>query len=140
MGFRIIHPSELNVEDDSLKNVAVADEETWDATQQAQSSKYFKNLEKYRQFLKFLQESFKMELKAAHNIMSMIESENGDDGLENMSKASFLVRAKFILKHDMQNQPPFCHFCMKKFINTKDRDSHVRMLHENIENKFRCYS
>lgn len=134
------YPSELNVGDDSIENVAVADKETWDSTQQVQSSKYLKYLEKYRQFLRLLQESSKIDLKTAHKMMSMIKSENGEDGLENMSKASFLVKAKFILKHDMQNQPPFCPFCLKKFINTKDRNSHVKILHENIDKKFRCNS
>ena len=134
------YPSELNVGDDSIEHVAVADKETWDSTQQVQSSKYVKYLEKYRQFLRLLQESPKIDLKTAHKMMSMIKSENGEDGLENMSKAAFLVKAKFILKHDMQNQPPFCPFCLMFLINIKDRNSHVRILHENIDKKFRCNS
>ena len=59
------YPSELNVGDDSIENVAVADKETGDSTQQVHSPKYLKYLEKYRQFLRLLQESSNIDLKTA---------------------------------------------------------------------------
>jgi len=95
--------SELNVGDDFIENVGVTDKETLDSTKHAQY------LEKYHQFIRLQQESSKVDLKSAHKIVSLIKSENGgEDALENMSNASSLLKAKFILKHNIQNQPPFC--------------------------------
>ena len=69
----------------------------------------------------------------------MIEVEHGEDGLEKMSEASFLEKAKFIMKHNINKQPPFCSYCLKTFINTKNKNDHVQMIHENsVERKLVC--
>ena len=40
----------------------------------------------------------------------MVHGEHGEDELEKMSEASFLDKAKFIMKHNINNQPPFCSY------------------------------
>jgi hypothetical protein len=56
-----------------------------------------------------------------------------------MSEVSFLDKAKFIIKHNIHNQAPFCSFCLTTLNNSRDRNNHVKMIHENqVEGKIIC--
>jgi hypothetical protein len=69
----------------------------------------------------------------AFKVVKFIKSENGPVGLKNMSEDAFLKRAKLMLKHQIQRKFPLCSFCLKSFINSKNRDDHVKIVHYKIK-------
>jgi len=105
--------------------------ETFETIKEDQMTQWLKAWNTSSKFLEVLQGSIEIDRNKACKVVKMIEDEYGVDGLEKMSEAAFLEKAKFILKHKIDSQPPFCSYCLKTFVNIKDRNNHVKMLHEN---------
>ena len=60
----------------------------------------------------------------------MIKDENN---LQNMSQDTFLDKAKFIIEKKIHNL--FCPVCLKMFIKSKNRDRHVKTVHNKINDE-----
>ena len=61
--------------------------------------------------------------------------------LSGMSKRDFLARATEIFDQKGSDCEAFCPICFKMFLNWKDKERHVKSVHENDESgKFKCPS
>ena len=56
------------------------------------------------QFCNVLEVSIQIDRKTACKVVKIIEVEHGEDGLEKMSEACFLEKAKFIMKHNINKE------------------------------------
>ena len=75
----------------------------------------------------------------AKRIVSMIESENGEDGLKDMTEEMFLKKAYEYHNSGLHRKDPFCSFCLRTFQNWNERNNHVKMIHLEVkEGKFNC--
>ena len=52
----------------------------------------------FSHFCDVLEGSIQIDRKTAYKVVKMIEVEHGEDGLEKMSEASFLEKAKLIIE------------------------------------------
>ena len=66
----------------------------------------------------------------ARRVVKMIK--DGND-LENMSQDTFLSKAKFIIENKIHKL--VCPMCLKIFIKAKNRDQHVRTVHNKIKDE-----
>ena len=73
-----------------------------------------------------------------YKVVKIIEQENLPNSLSNMSKNVFLKKVEWIIEHNILKRDPFCSFCLKKFQNKKDRDNHIKYIHNNIKNEKLC--
>ena len=90
-------------------------------------------------FLKLLKQILKLDDSEARNVFKIVKSEAWDKDLKNMSNDEFLDKAKFVVENNLRMHSPFCSYCLRSFQNRKDRNNHVKMIHENkTEGKFLC--
>ena len=105
---------------------------------QSPVSKVLEDAKLFGQFTELLRSSTGIEGSQAYKIVRLIQNENRPNGLKSMSNDAFIDKAKFIIKHKIQNQTPFCSFCLKTFKNSKDRNNHVKIIHEKIKEEKLC--
>lgn len=105
--------------------------------EKSSASQDLDELQLFNQFTQLLCTSTETKNSEAMKVVKFIKSENGPVGLKNMSEDAFLEKAKLMLEHQIQRKLPFCSFCLKSFINSKNRDDHVKKVHYKIkeENK-----
>ena len=103
---------------------------------QSEASRILTDGEIFSNFLQVLKASLKIEGKDAYKIVK-IRNENRPEGLKNITEVAFLEKAKCILKHNIHKTDPFCSFCLKIFRNPRDKNDHIKMVHEkSVEKKF----
>ena len=97
------------------------------------------SLNKFRRFMRILHGSpnymSKMKKSEVYKVVKLIEKESSLDGLINMSSRVFLSKVDWILQHDVLRGLPFCPVCAKTFINKKNRDTHLLVIHKNEKNR-----
>ena len=90
-------------------------------------------------FLKLLKQIHKLNDSEARKVFKIVKSEAWGKDLKDMSNGEFLDKAKFVVENNLHMQSPFCSYCLRSFQNKKDRNNHVKMIHENeTEGKFLC--
>ena len=80
------------------------------------------------QFISLLCKFTQTRRSEARKVVKMIKDEND---LQNMSQDTFLDKAKFIIEKKIYNV--FCHVCLKTFKKSKNRDEHVKAVHNKIK-------
>ena len=93
---------------------------------------------KLAHFFKLLKQIHKLSYVEASKVIKLIEGERSKTDFEKMSDEVFLAEANDMIKHNVEDKI-FCSYCLKYFHNMKDRNNHIRMIHNNIsEGKFAC--
>ena len=68
--------------------------------------------------------------------MIMIETK---EKVQEMSKEEFIHKAESILENKIYQSSPFCPFCLRVFDRIRERNNHVKMIHEKLSiGKFNC--
>ena len=61
--------------------------------------------------------------------MIMIESK---EKVQEMSKEEFIHKAKSIVENKIHQSSPFCPYCLRVFDRIRERNNHVKMIHEKL--------
>ena len=98
------------------------------------------SLNKFRRFMRILHGSphymSRMKKSEVYKVVKIVEKESlQNGGLTNMSSRVFLTKVDWILEHDVLRGLPFCPVCAKSFINKKNRDTHVLVIHNKEKNR-----
>ena len=128
--FRSIEFSTMSMTSSSADLVC---SETAEEAEKSSTSQDLDDLLLFNQFTQLLCTSTETKNAEAIKVVKFIKSENGPVGLKNMSEDAFLERAKLMLEHQIQRKFPLCSFCLKTFVNSKNRDDHVKKVHYKIK-------
>ena len=68
--------------------------------------------------------------------MIMIESK---EKVQEMSKEELIHKAELIVENKIHQSSPFCPYCLRVFDRLRERNNHVKMIHEKLSvGKFNC--
>ena len=85
----------------------------------------FKNLES------LLKESMQLNAHETKMVVEMIMIESKEK-VQEMSKEEFIHKAKSIVENKIHQSSPFCPYCLRVFDRIRERNNHVKMIHEKL--------
>ena len=95
-------------------------------------SSFFKNLES------LLKESMQLNAHETKMVVEMIMIESKEK-VQEMSKEEFIHKAESIVENKIHQSSPFCPYCLRVFDRIRERNNHVKMIHEKLSvGKFNC--
>ena len=86
-----------------------------------------------------LLESMRLSVNEVRKIVEMILIKSRENKVQKMSKEELIHEAESMVENDVHLSDPFCPYCLRKFDRIRDRNNHVKMIHEKLSiGKFNC--
>ena len=86
-----------------------------------------------------LLESMRLSVKEVRKVVEMIIIKSRENKVQKMSKEELIHEAESMVENDVHQSDPFCPYCLRIFDRIRDRNNHVKMIHEKLSiGKFNC--
>ena len=83
--------------------------------------------------------SMQLTRKEIRKVVEMIIIKSREKKVQKMSKEELIHEAESMIENDVHQSDPFCLYCLRKFDRIRDRNNHVKMIHEKSSiGKFNC--